>query len=241
MSPFGPAASRIISVLSIAILAVLGVLGNKERLWVWLLAIGCALVIVTLELVRARRQRNTPSQLGRNFEVIHGSVLRLIADLSNLTARDFDLWVIDLYLPVRRFSLSPFECTRKLRRSLSIALTDVRTVPREFALNDSLIGPSFTDCVPRIWWNIQLAPNTDDNDWHKLNNAENKWFAEKYGVVGVHPVLNGLGADCRGLLVIHGKVDAETVTKILGVLQQSEGKRRVAAACREIHSQLGKS
>lgn len=241
MSPFGPAASRIISLLSAATLAVLGVVGNKERPWVWVLAIVCALVVVTLEFVRIRREKNTPSRLGRNFEIIQGSMLRLTADLADLTAKEFDLWVIDLYLPAWRFSLSRLELTRELRRSLSIALTDVRTVPSEFSLVDAFVGPSFTDSVPRIWWNIQLAPTTDENYWDKLNDAKNEWLVEKHGVVSVNPVLNSLGADCRGLLAIHGKADAETVTKILGVLQQSEGKRRVAAACREIHSQLGKS
>ena len=241
MNWFSLTASRNISVVSTATLALLGVIGNRDRLWVWILAIGCALVVVTLEVLRTRRERNTSNRLGRNYEVVLGSVLRLIADLSDLTAREFDLWVVDLYLPIQSFSLSPHARTRRLQRSLSISLTDVRTVPREFSLDHGLVGPCFTERVPRIWWNIDLAPTADDNDWHKINDADNNQLLDRYGAVSVNPVSNNLRTDCRGLLVIHVKVDAEAVTKVLGALRQSEGKRRVTAACREIHSQLGTS
>ena len=50
--------------------------------------------------------------------------------------------------------------------------------------------------------------------------------------------LRNLGRDCRGLLVIHAKRDAEIVTKALGALTEPEGKRRIATACVDIHNHL---
>lgn len=239
MNQLGLPAIKRISVVATIILALLGVIGNRDRLWVWILAIVCALVVIAFEFVRSRTEKITASQLVPNYEVVLGRVLRLIADLSDLTAREFDLWMVDLYLPVQSFSLSRQKRIRKLRRSLSIALTDVRTVPREFSMNHTFVGPCFTDCVPGFWWNIDLAETADDNQWHKLEIDDNSRLVEKYGVLSVNPVLNNLGTDCRGLLIIHAKGEPVTVTKVLGALRQSEGKRRVTAACRDIHSQLG--
>ena len=62
-----------------------------------------------------------------------------------------------------------------------------------------------------------------------------------YGVISVNPVVDNLGQECRGLLVVHAKRDAEIVTKVLGALQQPEGKRRMAAACVDLHGYLRKS
>ena len=239
MNRFGFTRSRLISVVSTVTLALLGVIGNRDRLWVWILAIVCASALIFFEIIRLRQERNIASQLSNNYEIISGSVLRLIADLSDLTAREFGLWVVDLYLPTQSFSLSRHKRIRKLKRSLSLALTDVRTVPGEFNMDHRFFGPCFTDSLPKIWWNVDLAPTEEDNDWHKLNDAENNQLSEWYGVVSVNPVSNYLGTDCRGLLVIHVEIDAEIVTKVIGALRQPEGKRRVRAACREIHSQLG--
>ena len=239
MNRFGITASRLISVVSAVTLALLGVIGNPDRLWVSTLAIVCALALVGLEVIRSRQEKNAVNQLRQNYELVSGSVLRLIADLSDLTAREFDLWVVDLYLPMQSFSLSRHKRTRKLKRSLSLALTDVRTVPGEFSMDHRLVGPCFTESLPKIWWNVDLAPSDEDNHWHKLNDSDNRQLSERYGVVSINPVSNSLGADCRGLLVIHVDIDAETATKALGAIRQPEGRRRVRAACREIHSQLG--
>ena len=238
MRRLGLFSSSSLAVVATVTLAFLGVIGNPSQPLVWGIASVCAVVVVLLEVVRWRQERNISNRLGKKYEEIVGSVLRLIADLANLTAYEFGLWVIDLYVPRTSFIASRRACTTRLERSLSIALTDVRPVPGEFALGDPLFGHCFTTSRPRLWWNIHLKESSDDNDWCRLGEADNNQLRRWYGVVSANPVSNSLGMDCRGLLVIHAGDDAEIVTKVLGALRQPEGQRRVTAACRHIHSQL---
>ena len=111
--------------------------------------------------------------------------------------------------------------------------------PGELTLEHRVVGRCFTECRPRLWWNIQLAaPSSDENDWHRLCAIDNDDLQSWCGVVSANPVSDSLGENCRGVLAIHAKDDAEIVTTVLGALRESEGRRRVTAACRQIHSQL---
>ena len=98
---------KIVAVAATAVLALLGVIGNPNRPLVWVLAAVCALVVVLIELVRWRQDGIISNSLGKRYEEIVASVWRLIADLSDLTGRRFDLWVVDLYLPRTSFSFAP--------------------------------------------------------------------------------------------------------------------------------------
>ena len=231
--------SRVIAVVATAALALLGVLGNPDLPWVWIVAGVCACAVVLIEVVKWREERNLSNRLGRRYEDVVGRVLRLIADLADLTAREFDLWVVDLYLPRTSFGVFREARTDKLERSLSIGLTDVRTVPGELTLEDRVFGACFKECRPRLWWDIELTPSSEENDWHRLGETDNRQLRSWCGVVSANPVSSNLGTDCRGVLVVHARHDAEIVTKVLTALRHSEGRRRMAAACRDIHSQLG--
>ena len=230
--------SSSLAVVATVTLAFLGVIGSPDQELVWVIASVCAVVVVLVEVVRRRQEKKMSNRLGKRYEEIVGSVLHLIADLADLTAHEFGLWVIDLYVPRTSFIASRRACTTRLERSLSIALTDVRTVPGEFALGHPLFGCCFTTIRPRLWWNIHLKESSDDNEWCKLDEADNNQLRRSYGAVSANPVSNRLGMDCRGLLVIHAGDDAEIVTKVLGALRAPEGQRRVTAACRHIHGQL---
>ena len=207
-------------VVATVVLALLGVIGNRDKLWVWIVAALCAVVIVWLE-VSAWRQDN---RLQQDYETLLSRILRLIADLSDLTAREFDLWVVDLYLP----------------RKIHVTLTDVGIVPGKIKLKDSF-GRCFIDRRARLWWDVRFAPASEENYAVHLDRVDNTVVAANYGVANVYPVVNQVGNDCRVLLVVHAKRDAEIVTKVLGALQQTEGRRRIAAACLDIHSHLRKS
>ena len=239
MSWRGLLSSRVVAVVATATLALLGVQGNRDNLWVWMLAGLCACVVVLIEILRWRHERNLSSKLGRRYEEVVGRVLQLIADLSDLTGREFDLWVVDVYLPRRSFGVLGRARTVTLERSLSIGLTDVRTVPGKVTLEDAIFGACFRECQAKLWWDIELTPSSEENDWRRVAETDNMRLRNLYGVVSANPVSSRLGSDCRGLLVVHARHDAEIVTKVLSALRQSEGRRRVAAACWDIHSQLG--
>ena len=232
--------SRPIVVGATVVLALLGVVGNPNRPWVWILAIACALVVALFEIMAWQEEIGTESLLGQNYEIVLSRVLNLISDLSDLTAREFDLWVVDLYLPrrVSAWFLRRRVCEFEL--SMHVTLTDVRPVPHRIGLNH-LFGGCFADGQPKLWWDIELAPSSVENCWQSLNGSDNNKMAKSYGVTSANPVVDNLGRECRGILVVHAKRDAEIVTKVLGVLQQPEGRRRMAAACLDIHGHLRKS
>ncbi len=223
-------------VAATAVLALLGVIGNRDKLWVWIVAAACALIIVLIEIA-AWRQDN---RLQQNYEILLSRILGLIADLSDLTAREFDLWVVDLYLPRKKLSYFLRRQISELDLAIHVTLTDVRTVPNKIKLDESF-GKCFIDRRGKLWWDAEFAPNSKENYAAHLGHSDNAVVAANYGVASVNPVVNHVGNECRGLLVVHAKRDPEIVTKVLGVLQQSEGRRRMAAACLDIHGHLRKS
>ena len=200
----------------------------------------CAVAVVLLEIVAWRHDVSAKNRLRRTFEVGLSRVLSLISDLSDLTAREFDLWVVDLYLPQQSFVWFLRRDVLDLELSMHITLTDVRVVPSRIERNH-FFGQCFIDGQPRLWWNTDFASSSNENYWHNLSDLDNRIMAERYGVASVNPVVDNLGKECSGLLVVHAKGDEEVVTKVLGALQQSEGRRRMAAACLDIHGHLQKS
>ena len=215
--------SRPVVVVATVVLALLGVIGNPNRPWVWILATACALVVVLFEIIAWRQEAGAESHLGQNYEMVLSRVLNLISDLSDLTAREFDLWVVDLYLPQRAFTWSRRNRVSELELSMHVTLTDVRTVPNRIE-PCHFFGRCFADRQPKLWWDIRLEPSSGENSWQSLNGGDNNKMAESYGVVSVNPVIDNLGRECRGLLVVPAKRDPEIVTKVLGVLLQTRGQ-----------------
>ena len=216
--------------------------GNLDRSLPWILGLACFIVLHSV--VNWRRDRRVSGRLGRNTEFIQRRVLRLIADLSDLTAREFDLWMIDLYVPRRSLALStsaPFVTKMKLVRELSLALTDVRALPPEFELSHVLLGPCFSKSQSAIWWDDDLVgvSTVDNNKWHEIDSVGNDELREMFGMICVNPIVDGLGKQCRGLLIVHTRPDSEITTKALGALKQPEGVRRLAGACEDIHGYIG--
>ena len=224
-------------------LAIAGSVGDSSRPWGWIF--GLAGFIVLHSFIGWFRDRKFSSRVRQNFEEIQTRVLHLISDLSNLTAREFDLWMVDLYLPQSFFALSirsPFFSKQKLVRELSIALTDVRIVPLEIDMSHELFGSCFVHSRRGLWWDQTLAQPHIENEnlWHALDEEVNRNLQETYGIVSVNPLVDTLGRHCFGLLVVHAKRDSEVATKALGALAEPEGVRRLVGACRDIHSQLAK-
>ena len=63
-------------------------------------------------------------------------------------------------------------------------------------------------------------------------------FAQCLAQISIQPVVDSVGKDCRGLLVVHTVNDPEIATTALTVLTQSQGRRRLARAREGIHSSL---
>jgi len=225
---------RVLATLGLTIL----VGWRPDQLWIWILIFTLVGFIIVHETVNWRREQRLASLLYQNYPVIQNRALRLIADLANLTAKGFDLWMLDLYLPPNTGAL--FACSRnvyKLDRSLSVSLTDVRPVPLEIRLDHQLFGPCFEGRT-KLWWGTDLAESSSANSWHEMNEAINVELRKTYGVISINPVVDRLGRDCLGLLVVHAKPDPEIVTKVLGALKESEGQRRLVEACQDIHNQM---
>ena len=221
-------------------LTLVGLTGNSDRPWLWIF--GLASFIVLHSVVNWLREKSISGRLGRSYEIVQRRVLRLISDLSNLTAREYDLWMVDLYLPRRSFALSVRRpLVVKLVRELSLALTDVRTVPFEIRMDHKLFGQCFSQPHRGFWWDVNLAqPSSEVNLWHEFEEMINDQLRKTYGAISVNPVVDNLGNKCCGLLVVHTERNSEVATKALGALTQSEGIRRLAGACEDIHSHICK-
>ena len=230
--------SRPTSVAATVGLVIAGLVGNSDRPWIWIL--GFAIFAVTHEIVNFRRKRHISNRLGRKYEIVQRRMLRLISDLSELTAREFDLWVVDLYLPPSSFNPSArSRVVVKLTRELSLALTDARAVPPDIESDHALFGRCFLEPCPGLWWDVDLKMSSSgENLWHKFPEEVNSQLQETYGVISVNPVVDDLGKGCRGLLVVHTKRDSEIATKALGVLAEPKGIRRLAEACHDIHREI---
>ena len=222
---------RKFTILATAILGFLGVIGNPDQYWVWIVAFLCAFSIVWREWRRS-------DGLGTNYRNIVERVMRLIADLSTMTAGRFDLWVVDVYLPRSSITFLPPKRVCNLQLSLHVALKDVRKVPSKIESDHVLFRRCFNEHRSELWWDASFAPTSEENLWELLDANDNDQIRTRYGVISVFPLIDNLGKNCCGLLVVHAARDAEIVTAVLGALKDAEGKRRVTGACYDIYNQL---
>lgn len=231
-----PVFLRSLRVVATVTLAVLGIAGKASSLGVWIAALACGLWLVSHELMGGRWGGRATSPLGSRHEAVFERSLRLVADLADLAGRDFGVWVVDLYLP--KYSLlarSPAR-SQELGLALHVGLTDSRNVEVRVAVKEPVIGASFEEARHRLWWDEDLASST--GGWGVGEGTLSRYRELGYGVISAHPVVNSLGTDCRGVLVVHVRHDAVAATKALAVLGQEEGRRRVASACRDIFDHL---
>ena len=224
-------------------LTLFGLSGNPDRPWAWIL--GFASFVILHSIVNWLRERSVSAGIGRNYEFLQRRILRLIANLSELTASKFDLWMVDLYVPRWRNGWSsrpPYISKKKLVRELTSALTDDRVLPAEIEVNHLFFGSCFANVQPGIWWDDRLVKlsKDDDNRWHEMDEKANEELGALFGVVRVNPIVDGLGKQCRGLLIVHTRPDTEVATKAAGALAQSKGGRHLAEACEDIHTYIRK-
>ena len=237
--------SRPIRVAATVGLTVLSI-GEEFKPWVFLLA-GFIVLHEFVQYVRDSR-----SSL-RGNELVQRRIMRLIADLSELAGDKYHFWVTDIYVPkfltggigdamriVQTKILGHDRRVVALVRELSFALKDVREVPREVDGDNRLFGGSFRQRERRVWWDqnvVQIASDIN-NQWCELTMQDNQQLSGRYGAISINPIVDSLGNDCRGLLVVHVARDSEISTTAAGVFSQDQGQIRLSQACNDIHSLL---
>lgn len=223
----------------------------------WPLMIGSAIFWIFHTIVNTAHDKNIVSRLGRNHDRVQRRVTKLISDLGLLSK--FEIWMIDIYLPIKRWALSSelFFVKRSmvLSRQLSVSLND--TFPRPQPEYSS--GP-FVECFEAarqhgtakqlLWINQSLLERYQANTPIMLHSSTEfdprDVSRDVYGVLCVSPLVDELSKNCLGILAIHVKPEPIDMVQSLGVLveEDSDAGRRNAArrliysACSDIYGLL---
>jgi len=152
--------------------------------------------------------------------------------------------MIDLYLPRQSYTFrrSRYFVERKyeLARQLSVSLVDARAQP---PLVDPLVGPhgeAFARGLPVLWFDQALAGDYPENAWLAYDDSINQRLAKDYGVISAAPLVDQLGNNCVGVLVVHVGPEADRAIRAIGALRSPEGKRRLTNACVELNGLLAR-
>ena len=224
-------------------LAAISTVSSNDRPWIWIIA-SSAVFIIIHAAVNTIRDKSIVRRLGRNYDRIQRRGVQVIADLGQLAGDQFDLWMIDLYLPNFEWSFNSqwplLQRNRVLSRQLAVSLIDMRPQPPSV---DSVSSPhwlSFENTQPLIWFNKDIHTSNDDNAWDTLDEATNAELAKDYGVLSIYPLVDQLGKDCVGVLTIHVEPEGNSVLKALGVLQSTLGRHRLTNTCVELNGLLAR-
>lgn len=223
-------------------LAIASAVGGSDRPWFWIVLSAGFIIVHTA--VSAVRRQSIVRRLGRDYDRVQRRAVQVVADLGQLAADNFDLWMIDLYLPRWRFRVKknwPFIARkRELSRQLSISLIDARPQPPTV---DAVTGPHgqcFSVPVPLVWFNEEGHKQSIDNAWGSFDQQMNADLGKVYGVLSVSPLVDQLGKNCVGVLAIHVEPDAEKALRARGALRSAEGRRRINNACVELNGLLSR-
>lgn len=228
--------------IATAVLAVASAVGGDKRPWGWIL--GSAAFLIVHTAVNAARDQSIVRRLGRDYDRVQLRAVQVVADLGQLAADRFDLWMIDLYLPEWRWSIGrkrPFlHRERELRRQLSVSLVDARPQPPIVDLTVGPHGECFTSERPLMWFDDTQHDPSPDNTWPRYDPARNADLATVYGVLSLSPLTDQLGRTCIGVLAVHVEPERDTAVRALGALQSPEGRRRIHNACIDLNGLLSR-
>lgn len=220
---------------------------------IWPLMIGSAVFWIFHTIVNTAHDKNIVSRLGRNHDRVQRRVTQLISDLGLLSK--FEIWMVDIYLPIKRWTLSSelFFVKRNLvlSRQLSVSLND--TFPRPQPEYSS--GP-FVECFEEarqhgtakqlLWINQSLYGRYPANTSTVLYSSTEFDPRDVYGVLCVAPLVDELSKKCLGILAIHVKPERIDIIQSLGVLievdsdaaRRDASRRLIYSACSDIYGLL---
>lgn len=231
------------------VLAAAGTISSDEPML--FLVLPSAVFIVLHAVVRANKDKSMIRRLGRHYDHVQRRSVQVVSDLGRLTGNRFDLWMVDLYLPVTHATVAwrwPFLIRQQeLSRQISVSLVDTR--PQEPSL-DSQVGPHgrcFTSGKPLIWFDETDLRHSDnvlqppvENLWRSLHPAENEELSKVFGVLSVSPLVDQLGKNCVGVLAVHVAPERATALHAHGALRSVEGRQRITNACVELNRLLAR-
>lgn len=224
--------------VTLAIATVLLAIGCTVMLWP--LITGSAAFLIVHTIVNAAHDKNIVRRLGKNHDRVQRRVTQLLSDLGHLSR--FDIWMIDIYLPVWRWSLGRkplfLKRNRVLSRQLSVSLIDSLHQP---PLVDSSSGPylqSFEKTKPLLWFDKEQHGDHPVEASLVFYGTKNPDLGNTYGVLSVFPLVDQLNKNCTGILAIHVRPERNTTLTALGVLQTEQGRYRINNACVELNGLL---
>ena len=230
-------------------LAVLSFLNEKDRPWP--LIVGAASFLVIHALVNAAAKQNIATRLGERYADLHRRAVQLVADLSGLGTNQPGLWMVDLYLyrsGFRWVSNWPYLVHgRELSRELSVSLLEVSDEPTEVEMDGTVHGLCYRHARSYFWfdeavlgtYHAESGPNVK-NLWHSQDQDENSKMASRYGLLCVAPIVNQLGRNCLGVLVVHVKPERHKSFEAHSAISCEEGRRDLHNACVELHGLLSR-
>ena len=229
-----------LSVATVA-LALVSTLTGNNRISISIIGV-CAIFIITHAIVTAAHDRSLVRRLGRKYELVQRRGIKIVSDLGQLAANNYELWMVDLYLssskwsPSKRWPLVVRNTT--LLRQLTVSLIDARHQPTRIGSSPNPVWVSFSNSKPLIWYNKNIHRSDHDNAWDSFDDVTNAELAKRYGVLSVHPLVDHLDRNCIGILSIHVKPEPDVVLKAMGVLISDQGLLRLKDACVELNELL---
>ena len=201
---------------------------DEDRLWIWIILLPSATFIIAHSVVVAVREVSLFGGLARNYDRAVRHVIGLLYNLGDLTA--FDLWMIDVYLPVRRLKVSlswPFvTIRRRLSRQLSVSLLETRHQPPLLDIDSGPHGMCFSDEKPLLWFDeryLAPPPASIHNMWVSLDLADNAALERTYGMLSLSPLVDGNNMNCVGVLAVHVASERHKASYAHGALCSDKG------------------
>ena len=229
--------------LTVALTVSSLLLSNSVRTVV---VISIAVFAVTHSMISWIRDHSNTRRMSQHYGHVLNRLLDLLSDLGDLTGQDHGLWRIEVYVESVEVALAfrrPLLRRRSLVPTMSLALKHVPAPLQKIPLHHELFGECFSKAEPCLWWNKDLADfsgrvNIAANKYDELPDDANRELARSFGSISVNPIVDQLGARCRGLLVVHTHVDPAVVTTAVGALLLERGRRQLSRACQDLHNRL---
>ena len=207
----------------------IGTVANQEPIWLWLIPLG--VFIVVSESISAWRDRNKAGIL----QMVDQRIVRAIADLGAVSGDNYHFWIIEMYLV--QWVWTATGPRKRLVRQPPLALTDIQVLPTEIPTSgDSAFAVTYRTQETAVWWDPEVGPIPTDDENYTTKFDPTQQVA--YGAICVSPLADRANRNCRGVLVIQTKPDPAHVTAAVGVFRSSEGRRRIADTCNDIHTVL---
>ena len=224
---------------AVLILTIASVATSNGR-WLWI--VPAAVFVFAHTIVRTRREQSVTERLGRDYDRIQHRVLRMVADLADLAGEKYELWMVDLYLPVNSWKGKRerwwIRRETELSRELSVSLLDTRPQPTTVSLSHTPHGDCYTKSDRLLWCSREIDTGHPPVGVRAVSFSDA--LESSYGILLLAPLVDQLGKHCRGVMAVHVAPEAEAALQARGALTSTRGLRSVQDACTEINGFLAR-